>query len=382
LKTCCNQEVQKAKESNPDGSAKYTIWCETCGRIGTGATVKDSERSFDDWVNPEQTTAPATQTPQKNKIAPAPSAPPTNPNNLPAYIAAKTGEIAAITAPFMRKDKPAFSLMVKKNTRYVMTQDSKQWADVWATREGQESVVAAMEEAFMLGATLPDMGCIVPFGGVVEFIPGVEAYSFAATTGGNSPFVDLNIESVYKNDIVDVSRTNGEFRIDFKKIGVPRGEIIAVAVYGTLRATGKVVGEVYEASRLLEKATTHSPSYRAYREKIDAFEAKKIAGQLKSDGVREYYNEHVEYMKNGQKKEFDKKVYKDDITNPYDGADRPEMLRKVAGKSFLQPYMRVRNSTAAMDELASNDGQEPADDLDAVLGNVLDDALKAVPCEE
>jgi hypothetical protein len=283
----------------------------------------------------------------------------------------------------MRKDKPAFSLMVKKNTRYVMTQDSKQWADVWASREGQESVVAAMEEAFMLGATLPDMGCIVPFGGVVEFIPGVEAYSFAATTGGNSPFVDLNIESVYKNDIVDVSRTNGEFRIDFKKIGVPRGEIIAVAVYGTLRATGKVVGEVYEASRLLEKATTHSPSYRAYREKIDAFEAKKISGQLKSDGVREYYNEHVEYMKNGQKKEFDKKVYKDDITNPYDGADRPEMLRKVAGKSFLQPYMRVRNSTAAMDELSTGGGDgEPADDLDAVLGNVLDDALKAVPCEE
>lgn len=380
MKTCCNQEVQKAKESNPDGTAKYTIWCESCGRIGTGATVKDSEASFDAWTNPEQTAAPTTQT--KNKIAPAPSAPPTNPNNLPAYIAAKTGEIATITAPFMRKDKPAFSLMVKKNTRYVMTQESKQWTEVWATREGQESVVAAMEEAFMLGATLPDMGCIVPFGGVVEFIPGVEAYSFAATTGGNSPFVDLNIESVYKNDIVDVSRTNGEFRIDFKKIGVPRGEIIAVAVYGTLRATGKVVGEVYEASRLLEKATTHSPSYRSYREKIDAFEAKKISGQLKSDGVREYYNEHVEYMKNGQKKEFDKKVYKDDITNPYDGADRPEMLRKVAGKSFLQPYMRVRNSTAAMDELSTSDGQEPADDLDAVLGNVLDDALKAVPCEE
>ena len=376
MKTCCNQEVKKAKEANPDGSAKYTIWCESCGRIGTGATVKDSERAFDDWVSPEQSTATTpSPAPAKNKIAPAPSAPPQNPKNLPAYIAAKTGEIATITAPFMRKDKPAFSLMVKKNTRYVMTQDSKQWADVWATREGQESVVAAMEEAFMLGATLPDMGCIVPFGGVVEFIPGVEAYSFAATTGGNSPFVDLNIESVYKNDIVDVSRTNGEFRIDFKKIGVPRGEIIAVAVYGTLRATGKVVGEVYEASRLLEKATTHSPSYRAYMADLAAFEEARVSGSLKKEGGREY-TEKTMFKKGGGT--WTKKIFREDITNPYDGADRPEMLRKVAGKSFLQPYMRVRNSTAAMDELSTGDGDgEPADELD----NILDDALRSVPCE-
>ncbi len=73
-----------------------------------------------------------------------------------------------------------------------------------------------------------------------------------------------------------------------------------------------------------------------------------------------------------------KKIFREDITNPYDGADRPEMLRKVAGKSFLQPYMRVRNSTAAMDELSTGDGDcEPADELD----NILDDALRSVPCE-
>jgi hypothetical protein len=34
-----------------------------------------------------------------------------------------------------------------------------------------------------------------------------------------------------------------------------------------------------------------------------------------------------------------------------------------------------------MDELSTGD-DEPADDLDAVLGNVLDDALRAVPCED
>ena len=60
MKTCCNQEVKKAKEANPDGSGKYTSWCESCGRIGTGATVKDSEQAFDAWVNPEQPATPAT----------------------------------------------------------------------------------------------------------------------------------------------------------------------------------------------------------------------------------------------------------------------------------------------------------------------------------
>jgi len=375
LKTCCNQEVKKSKTQGQDGQNIYTIWCETCGRTGSGKTVQDSEASFDAWTNPEQAESPA---PVKNKIAPAQSAPPTNPNNLPSYIAAKTGEIATITAPFMRKDKPAFSLMVKKNTRYVMTQDTKQWRDVWATRDGQESVVAAMEEAFMLGATLPDMGCIIPFGGVVEFIPGVEAYSFAATTGGNSPFVDLNIESVYKNDIVEVSRFNGNFSVEFKKIGVPRGDVIAVVVYGTHRATGKIIGEVYEASRLLEKATTHSASYRAYRSDLAAFEAAKVAGKLKTEDGREYVEKVIPKRDGGT---WTKKIFREDITNPYDGADRPEMLRKVAGKSFLQPYIRVRNSTAAMDELSESDEQEPVDALDKVLGSALDDALKAVPCE-
>jgi len=30
----------------------------------------------------------------------------------------------------------------------------------------------------------------------------------------------------------------------------------------------------------------------------------------------------------------------------------------------------------------STDNTEPADDLDSILGNVLDDALRAVPCED
>jgi hypothetical protein len=382
MKTCCNEDVKKSKVSNADGSATYTIWCEKCGRTGSGKTVQESERSFDDWGQSSPVEQSRTA---QNKIAPNKPASngqddtPVNPDNLPAYIASHATDLATIAAPFMRADKPAFALMVKKNTRYVMAQDSKQWRDVWATREGQESVVAALEEAFMLGATLPDMGCIVPYGGIVEFIPGVEAYSFAATTGKASPFIDLNIEPIYKNDIVDVSRTAGHFNVDFKKIGVPRGEIIAIAVYGTLRSTGKTIGEIYEAARLLEKATTHSASYRAYRADLAAFESAKVAGKLKTEDGREYVEKAIPKRDGGT---WNKKIFREDITNPYDGADRPEMLRKVAGKSFLTPYMRVRNSTAAMDELATDDAatstsMDAADELDAVL----DEALRAVPCD-
>ena len=40
---------------------------------------------------------------------------------------------------------------------------------------------------------------------------------------------------------------------------------------------------------------------------------------------------------------WNKKIYGDDITNPYDGPDRPEMLKKSAGKSplFWKGFRRV-----------------------------------------
>ena len=127
----------------------------------------------------------------------------------------------------------------------------------------------------------------------------------------------------------------------------------------------------------MDKATTHSASYRAYRADLAAFEAAKVAGKLKTEDGREYVEKAIPKRDGGT---WNKKIFREDITNPYDGPDRPEMLRKVAGKSFLQPYMRVRNSTAAMDEL-STDVPESADAADE-LDTILDEALQAVTCDE
>jgi hypothetical protein len=51
------------------------------------------------------------------------------------------------------------------------------------------------------------------------------------------------------------------------------------------------------------------------------------------------------------------------------------MLRKLAGKSFLAPYIKTRNSTAAINEI------QETDDLSAMLDAALDQALNAVPAD-
>lgn len=371
MKTCCNETVKPSKKT-VEGKTTFYLTCEKCGKIGSGASPAEAEDNFDGLLGQGQGNAIAPNAGRSGNVL-APALAPKSPALLPDYMKSHALELSNLSAPFVRTDKPAFALMVQKNTRYVMKQSGKAWDKVWSTKEGQESIIEAMEEAFMLGATLPDMGCLVPFGSVVEFIPGVEAYTFAATTGKSSPFETLNIEPIYKNDLTEASRENGNFVIHFKKIGVPRGEIIAIAVYGILKATGKQVGEIYEAARLLEKAKSHSASYKGYLADLAAFEAAKTEGKLKEKDGRPCIIKHVEYVKDGQTKSFDKETFIEDITNPYDGADRPEMLRKVAGKSFLAPYMKTRNSTAAINELSEED------DVSALLANALDDAMDTVP---
>jgi 3-hydroxyacyl-CoA dehydrogenase len=62
-----------------------------------------------------------------------------------------------------------------------------------------------------------------------------------------------------------------------------------------------------------------------------------------------------------------KKLYEDEIANPYQGADQPEMLRKAAGKSFLGKYARVRNAEAAMDEVSGSDEKQVGKMVDATI---------------
>lgn len=344
-KTCCGY-ICKTKVVNGESF----VWCPYCDKKGKGRTMDEAEKAFD------------ISTPAIVVLDDA--------RKLPSYIASHATDLAQIAAPFVRSDRPAFNMMVKKNVRYVQSLTGKAYDETWTTKEGQESWLAALEDALILGATLPDMGCIVPFGKVVEFIPDVEAYRFAVTTGSSAPFESLEIEPIYEKDQYKIGRKEGNFSIEFTSITANRGDVIAIAVYGKHRATEKVIGEVYPVDRLIEKARAHSISYRQYLQDVAAFEAAKMEGKVKSSEGREYIERKIP-KKDGTT--WDKRVYKDEMHNPYEGADRPEMLRKLAGKSFLAPYIKTRNSTAAINELSADD------DMSSLLDGALDAAFDVVP---
>jgi hypothetical protein len=404
--TCCGKEIVMNKSK----SGMYWLQCNTCGRRGKGITEDAAEKAFRAWK-------PAEITAQEDVL-------PTSPDMLPVYVNTHIRSITDRSARFV--DSPALARLIKNNMRYVMTQKTNAWKKIWDTKEGQESIIYALEESLSLGAELGKMGDIIPFGSVVEFIPAVEAFQFAVTTGNSAPFEWINIEPIYKNDIVELSRVNGNFNISFKKILPTRGEVIAISVYGELKSNGIVAGEVYELDRLLEKAKQHSPSYRSYIRDMQAYEYAKSEGKVQRDAngreyflkvaggeVDKYFEQNVEFFRSeekagklkkdargeyaektltkkdgtawtkkiyrdeienpGQKTE---KVYLDEIVNPYEGPDRPEMLRKTAGKSFLSPYVKVRNAVAATEEIRKQAEEDEEDDIDDMLDRALDGALK------
>ena len=400
---CCGQQVNHGTEKRGPATI-HGLWCTTCGRRAKGASLPEAKKAFSD----AQPTAVMVR--------------PESPDQLPAYVGQHMRGLQQLTAPYVSRDRPAMTRLIKNNTRYVMGLKGNSWDRIWKTPDGQQSMVKGFEDAMILGAELGKMGDLVPFGDVCEFIPALEAYEFAMTTGTSAPFDWINVECIYEKDQVEISRVNGSFQIEFKKILPDRGAVKSVAVYGLhKRGTSPIViGDIYPAERLLEKARTHSPSYRSYLRKLNQwevarsegttgtdahgreyadieipaetddkyadqnrqnFEAAEAAGTLKSDTKGEYAS--VELPKKGGGKWTKKiyryeveggtvktRIYRDEITNPYDGADRPEMLRKAAGKSFLEKYVKVRNSVAAMDEM-----REAPDSVDAALDGALDAAL-------
>lgn len=408
----CGKLVRKGKKAE-NGKTVYAAWCEECGVRGVGDTPQEALSAF----------SRATSAPAVKGASPVITDAPEGPDSLPAFVASHMPTLASNSAAFM--ERPALKRMIDRNVRYVMQQKTPAWNRAWETPEGRHSIVEALEDSFIMGASMPEMGSIVPYGQVVEFVPAVEAYEFALTEGARAPFHWINIEMIHEHDQYTVSRKNGNFEIEFTSILANRGQVIAVAVYGELVKGNRswVVGEIYETSRLLEKAKQHSPSYRAYlrnqnlyemarsegrvgvdgegREYADvvvesrdagkyadrdreSFEKAEAAGELKSDGKGDYAEVKIPKKTGGtwKKKIYrrdvenpgteTKRIYQEDIVNPYDGPDRPEMLRKTAGKSFLSRYVKVRNSKAAMDEMRSM-----ADEDDTSVSDVLDSALNS-----
>ncbi|RPJ58252.1 MAG: hypothetical protein EHM12_08185 [Dehalococcoidia bacterium] len=355
---CCNKEVKQQKRAN---NGNICIWCEVCGNNGEGKTLQEAESVF--------------RNNSMSKGKQIVSAPKT-PEELQPYINSNINGIMRIAAPFVTKDKPAFQRMITKNINYVLSLKDDAYRKIWDSKEGQESMVEALQEAFELGATLPEMGSIVPFGNCAEFIPAIEAYEFALTTGQDAPFQWINIEPIFENDKYKIKTVNGEFNIEVEPVN-PRDRVIMVAVYGKNRKMNRIVGETYDTNRLIEKAENHSKSYQYYLQDVRAFDVARSEGKVKIKNGREYINKTY-YKKD--RTTYEKELYFDEITNPYVNSDHPEMLRKSAGKSFLRKYVKVRNSEAAIKDF-QKDPDITDNDIESVVMATLDKTMEALKRE-
>lgn len=369
---CCNKELKIKKGKHPEKGDYVYFHCETCGHKGAGQNEKQAEAEY----NKNRPTATPENNPQNNQhihkqpdyaistIARIPK----DLKELPKWY--ESNIVAMENQTLNIQDKPATRRMLQKNYNYLMRIiDDPKFKKVTASEEGMQSITDAYGNALEMAATLGDMGDIIPFGKVAEFIPAVECYKFCLETGKNAPFKDIDILPIYENDqITENEISNGDYKFRYKP-GFPRGEIIGVVVLATRTDTGKIIGEAYDAARLMEKAAQHSPAYRNYLIEKENFLRLKVEGKLKKDETgREYYEKVVNYKdKDGKDKSFTDKVYYTDIVNPYDGPDRPEMLRKAAGKSFFRPYMKTRAASAMAEEWEEDDEQTREKTADSVL---------------
>lgn len=350
MNKCCNQPIN-IKQLN---EKEFGAWCQTCGRKGKG---NNADAAINQLYNSNAAIAII----------------PRNSNQLIQYATSNINNLMEISAPFVASDQPAFKKMIANNIRYVKNRKDEAFLKCWETPEGQESIVYALEEAFSLGAQLGKMGDLVPYGQTVEYIPSVEAFEFALTNGNNAPFEWLSIEAIHEKDIHKTKRINGEFTFEIEP-GSPRGKLISIVVYGKNRKLNKVIGEKYDAERLLKKAKQHSAGYKYYLQDKAQAEVLRSEGKILNENGREYFIKKM-YKKGGGS--WDLKKFLDEITNPYEGPNQPEMLRKMAGKTFLRPFIKVRNSEAAINEI-----KESEDNIDSLIDNAMEAAFETIPGEK
>ena len=331
--TCCNQPISTSEK---DGM--HYLWCKTCKRNGKGATPAEAETAFNNWT------------------------PPITAQGFAEYVHSKQEALYRRAAPFVRSDRSAFERMIQKNTEYIASLTGGRYDTVWNCEEGRESFARCLEESIEMGATLPDMGSVVPYGTTAELIPDVEAFRFACTTGSTAPFEWVNIEPRFEHDRCSIGKRLGDFFIDFEDIPADRGRLVGVAVYGKRSGTGKIDGEYFDLKTLDALARKFSKGYQTSMRDIDDFAKARGEGKVKVVDGREVIEKTVK-GKDG-KPDWTKRVYFDEIDCPYTSpATSAKMYSKLAGKSFLGPYMKVRNSAAAVAEVreAPTDHGDPND---------------------
>jgi len=344
-KSCCGVAV---RTEVADGLHFY--WCEKCGRAGKGIDAASAWAAFGE---------------SSERV--------TGRGNFERVAMLAQSALERKAAPFIQSDHPALDRMIKKNVQYVASLTGDKYDAVWASPEGRDSLMKALEESIEMGATLPEMGSVVPYGNTAELIPDVEAFRFALTTGASSPFEWVNIEAVYAKDEVRIGRLDGLFSLSFVNIPLDRGDLAGIAVYGKRRG-GATEGEFMPIKTLDAMARKFSKPYQKSMRDIDEFRSAKAEGKTKIDSYDREYLEKVIKGKPG-KDDWTKKIYLDEIDCPYTGPTATKMYAKLAGKSFLGPYMKTRNSAAAIHEMQES---EPSEAVVSELINRTSEAMTPV----
>lgn len=315
----CNTEL----ELQQTDKGNFYYHCKKCNIGGKGQTEEEAKK---DILNASI---------KINKTLAIPQ----NINQVQIWASQNINALMESSAQFI--DKPETKRMIQKNVNYIANADFKK---AWDTDEGRMSIVEAFTEALYYGCILGEMGDIVPFGQVVEFIPGMPTFEFALTSGKSAPLRNITIDCVYENDQYEASREDGNFHFKFINIGLPRGEIIGIVVQAYDVERQASIGEIYDEQRLMKKAEQHSIAYKYYLKDLQA--------------LRVAQTEQKDYIE-----KWGKKYYEKDITNPYANADKPEMLKKVAGKSYFRPYMKIRNARAVVKEYQQQGNIKDAEDI-------------------
>jgi len=345
----CNNEIEEKFDTE---KKEPYFYCQKCKKGGRGKTAEIAKTEFIKKCSEVKPTTAPIETPQVVTVKNVSLTIPKKPAELTKWSDDNIQVLSERSAQFM--ERPAVQRMIQKNTRYAMTADFKK---AWNTPEGQESIINALQESFEIGATLPEMGSIVPFGAVVELIAALPAYEHALTTGKNPPYKNIRINCLYEKDIYDMSRTDGIFHFEITKMGFPRGDVIGVIVQAFDISAGHDIGEAYDVQALMLKAEKHSAGYQYYLKDMTA--------------LRKAEAEQKDYII-----KWEKKVYEKDITSPYVGADRSKMLEKLAGKSFFAKDMKVRNARAMETERVESEPLDPHDKK--VTDTILDHAVEQV----
>ena len=396
---CCGQTANVI-EDEVNNIKGFGVFCDICGTAIFHEKRDEAIREFNKKANHVE----VKPLQQNNKIVPV------NRNNLSQIFQSKRNELSSEVMPILSNSGSAFERLMKNNTvKYL----DKILLDDSFVKVSPESIIHEIEEATIMGAELGKMGDIIPFDKTCLFIPSIEACDFALTNGVNAPFLDFNIKCEYEGDDFESGMKDSNYFVNILHEG--NKEVVKnVYVWGTLAKTGLVVGEKYASKRLLEKALESSKPYQKYMKYKKAYDYQKSEGKTiidqngresfkyyesaKSDD--KYFDKSVAYFKqaedNNQLKSdakgdyavqtlpkksggtWDNKIYRfqveggtvattiyvDELKNPYAGANQPEMLKKTAGKSFSRPFLKVRNSEAAMHEVrGSSDAVKETLDL-------------------